>query len=69
MAKIPENLHENEQKIYDIVLKRLLASLNEEHLYETTQIITETSNEKFYSNGVVIINYSFLVSNQKRFSI
>lgn len=55
MAKIPENLKENEQKIYDIVLKKLLASLNEEHIYETTQIITETSNQKFYSHGVVIL--------------
>jgi DNA topoisomerase-3 len=55
MSKLPVNLSENENKIYSMVLKSLLAALNEDHIYEATQVVTLLDESKFYSSGVVVV--------------
>ncbi len=72
MARLPENLSDDENKIYSMVLKRLLAALNEDHIYEATQVITLVDEFKFYSNGLVIVQngwkdiYSFEEKNENQ---
>ncbi len=71
MAKIPENLNENELKIYELILKRLLAALNEDHVYDETTVVTRVNEYKFYSRGKLIIQngwkhiYSFKINEEK----
>lgn len=72
MARLPVDLSDNENKIYSMVLKRLLAALNEDHIYESTQIVTLVDEYKFYSNGLVIVQngwkniYSFEEINDEQ---
>ena len=71
MAKIPENLDENELRLYELVLKRLLSALNEEHVYDETTVVTRVNEYKFYSKGKLIIKngwkqvYSFKNTEEK----
>lgn len=55
MKKIPENLNEQERKIYELILKRLLAALNLDHVFDETSVITRVNEYKFYSKGKLII--------------
>lgn len=46
-----DELNDKERKIYDLVVKRFLATLSDPHEYEQTTIIAEIGTERFVTNG------------------
>lgn len=56
MSKLPnDEISEDDFKIYDLIVRRLLASLNEDHIYESTRITTAVSDIDFHSSGTTIV--------------
>jgi DNA topoisomerase-3 len=72
MAKIPNNLDDGETKIYELVLKRLLSALNNDHIYDETTVVTSVKEHKFYSKGKLVIQdgwkqlYSFKFAEENQ---
>lgn len=55
-AKLPsDEILDNDFKIYDLIVRRLLASLNEDHVFESTKITTSVSDIDFHSSGNTIL--------------
>lgn len=46
----------DEEKIYDLIVRRFLAAFHPPYDYEETQVHTEIEGEMFYSRGISVIN-------------
>ena len=54
-GEIPKKLTERQQKIYDLVVKRFLATFSTPAKRQTMTIITEVNKEKFVSRGTLTL--------------
>lgn len=54
--RLPDTATKEEKLIYDLVLKRFLAQLYPEYVYETTTVVFECGGKKFQARGKVDIS-------------
>lgn len=53
-------LSADEAKLFDLVARRLIAAFYPPYLYKATKVITECEDERFQSNGTVVIDEGFM---------
>lgn len=50
-AKLPEL----EQKVFDLIARRLIAAFYADYIYETTRVVTVSEGENFLSKGITVL--------------
>ncbi len=55
----PSALSEDEKKLFDLVARRLIAAFYPPYVYQATKVITECKEERFISNGSVVLQEGF----------
>ncbi|GER94828.1 hypothetical protein A45J_2715 [hot springs metagenome] len=55
-GKLPEGLNQDEQDIYDLVVRRFIAAFYPNFEFKTTVVITTVGQDRFKSSGKVVIS-------------
>ena len=53
------SLSSDEQKLFDLVARRLIAAFYPPYVYNATKVVTESLGEQFVSNGTVVLQEGF----------
>jgi DNA topoisomerase-3 len=61
LAPLPENAKQDEEKVYELVLKRFAAAFHPDCEYEQTEILTEVQKETFRTRGTRILKSGWRV--------
>jgi len=67
-AKEPGSLPLDEQKIYDLVCRRLLQAWHPDHIWAVTTVITAVADDLFYTTGSAVVQAGWKVLDIKRSS-